>query len=120
MNRAEKIQHNLDVLKRLEKCHTDVISITNANNPFASLIGNNSTDILESTSGAPAYLAEPFTIVISLDLFNYQFCINVFYSKFINSTSSFYQTKIKVLWCTNNKSGIITKCLRKNNCWYST
>jgi hypothetical protein len=47
MNRAEKIQHNLDVLKRLEKCHTDVISITNANNPFASLIGNNSTDILE-------------------------------------------------------------------------
>ena len=47
MNNAEKLQHYMDVLKRLEQCHKDVISIFNANNPFSDLLGNNSTDIYD-------------------------------------------------------------------------
>lgn len=47
MSNPEKIQHNLDVLKRLEKCHTDVISITNSNNPFSVLLMSNSKDVFE-------------------------------------------------------------------------
>lgn len=47
MNNAEKLQHYMDVLKRLEQCHKDVISIFNANNPFSVLLMSNSKDVYE-------------------------------------------------------------------------
>lgn len=47
MSNAEKLQHYMEVLKRLEQCHKDVISITNANNPFSNLLENNSTEIYD-------------------------------------------------------------------------
>jgi hypothetical protein len=47
MSNPEKTQHYLDVLKRLEKCHTDVISINNSNNPFSVLLMSNSKDVFE-------------------------------------------------------------------------
>lgn len=47
MTNSEKIQHNLDTLKRLEQCHRDVISICNSNNPFSVLLMSNPKDVFE-------------------------------------------------------------------------
>lgn len=47
MSNAEKLQHYMDVLKRLDQCHKDVISILNTNNPFSNLLENNSTEIYD-------------------------------------------------------------------------
>lgn len=47
MSNAEKKQHYLDVKKRLEKTHNDIISINNSNNPFSDMLKTNPTDIYE-------------------------------------------------------------------------
>ncbi len=47
MSNVEKKQHYLDVMKRFEKCHKDIISINNSNNPFSDMLKTNSSEIYD-------------------------------------------------------------------------
>ncbi len=47
MSNVEKKQHYLDIMKRLEKSHNDIISINNSNNPFSDMLKTNSSEIYD-------------------------------------------------------------------------
>lgn len=47
MSVSEEIQHYKEILKELEDCHKNIISIINSNNPFSDDLRKNSKDIYE-------------------------------------------------------------------------